>query len=167
MLQITNKTMLSTAIVLPVMNQFTIGKSSGPRKQYWRMTIPNSRVSLPDKLFTFAIFYTDNLCTMRINCHGQKFIADGRLHKLPPLFCNNVRIRYELLVTRICDNGTFKSFNRVSADSTIVQKIQVYCFSTIHTFQSVVLDGNIFDMLRRFIVCGNLQNGRLRITDIK
>ena len=80
MLQITNKTMLSTAIVLPVMNQFTIGKSSSPRKQYWRMTIPNSRVSLPDKLFTFAIFYTDNLCTMRINCHGQKFIADGRLH---------------------------------------------------------------------------------------
>ena len=64
MLQITNKTMLSTAIVLPVMNQFTIGKSSSPRKQYWRMTIPNSRVSLPDKLFTFAIFYTDNLCTM-------------------------------------------------------------------------------------------------------
>ena len=42
MLQITNKTMLSTAIVLPVMNQFTIGKSSSPRKQYWRMTIKSS-----------------------------------------------------------------------------------------------------------------------------
>ena len=73
MLQITNKTMLSTAIVLPVMNQFTIGKSSSPQKQYWRMTIPNSRVSLPDMICVgiYAVLVNDMI--IADNLHSAIF----------------------------------------------------------------------------------------------
>ena len=50
------------------------------RNEFFTLTGPDLRVSLPEHLFTRRVFQADGLCAVGVHRQGQKLIMDGCLH---------------------------------------------------------------------------------------